>query len=93
LTHSDHDIRASPRAYSPARTPAAVNFAKRTMRRAITVLWHLHGEQVRAGEILCQASRALPEPRTGPLTWVRTMDGCRLAGSHLPDPDGRTGAA
>jgi hypothetical protein len=75
------------------RLRAAVNVARRTIRRAITVLWHLHDEQVRAYETLCQANRALPEPRTGPLAWVRTLDGYRLAGTHLPDPDGRPSAA
>jgi hypothetical protein len=71
---------------------AALNFAWRTVRSAIRVLRHLHDEQVRAFEILGQAGRALPEPRTGPLTWVRTLDGYQLAGSHLPDPGGRPSA-
>ena len=72
---------------------AALNVTWRAVRGAIRVLRHVHDEQVRAGEILCQASRALPEPRTGPLTWVRTLDGYQLAGSHLPDPSGRASAA
>ena len=68
----------------------AVSFAWRVVRGGISVLRNLHAEQVRAYEILLQANRALPEPRTGPLTWVRTLDGYQLAGSHLPDPARRT---
>jgi hypothetical protein len=34
------------------------------------------------------ANRAQPEPRTGPLEWVRTLEGYQLAGNHLADPVG-----
>ena len=37
-------------------------------------------------ELQWQASRAAV-PETGPLTWMLTLDGHQLAGSHLPVPD------
>ena len=36
-------------------------------------------------ELWWQASRE-SAPSTGPLRWVLTLDGHRLAGSHLPAP-------
>ncbi|HYB49378.1 MAG TPA: hypothetical protein VED20_18810 [Streptosporangiaceae bacterium] len=47
----------------------------------------MHDEQLYAWEAWCQANRpAVPEE--GPLTWVRTLDGYRLAGGHLPASSG-----
>ena len=68
----------------------AVSFAWRVVRSGISVLRNLHAEQVYAYEVLWQANRAHPAPRTGPLEWVRTLDGYQLTGSHLPDPGRRT---
>ena len=68
----------------------AVSFGWRVVRSGISVLRNLHAEQVSAHEILWQANRTLPARRTGPLEWVRTLDGYQLAGSHLPDPGRRT---
>ena len=71
----------------PGQRPCtAVSFAWRIIRSGIGVLRDLHDEQVHAYEVLWQANRALPAPRTGPLEWVQTLDGYQLAGSHLPDP-------
>ena len=49
--------------------------------RAGRALCYIHGEQ--AWEVWAQVGQA-PWPETGPLTWVRTLDGYQLAGSHLP---------
>jgi hypothetical protein len=68
----------------------AVSFAWRVVRVGIGVLRDLHDEQVHAYEVLLQANRTLPARRTGPLEWVRTLNGYQLAGSHLPDPGRRT---
>jgi hypothetical protein len=93
LTHSDHDIHAC------RRRIASPNRARQhlisqasdgtTVRSGIRVLPDLHDQQVHAYEVVSQASRALPVPRTGPLEWVQTLDGYQLAGSHLPDPGHR----
>jgi hypothetical protein len=58
----------------------------RAARRAAAALRHIHNEQTVMWELRWQASRAAV-PETGPLTWVPTLDGKRLAGSHLPVPD------
>ena len=68
----------------------AVGFAWRVVRSGIGVLRDFHAEQVHAYEVLWQANRAQPAPKTGPLEWVRTLDGYQLTGSHLPDPGRRT---
>jgi hypothetical protein len=57
----------------------------RAARRAAAALWALQEEQGRMWEIWCQANRATA-PAAGPLTWVLTLDGYQLAGSHLPAP-------
>jgi len=44
---------------------------------------HIHDEQPYAWEAWAQANRAAA-PEEGPLTWVRTLDGYRLAGRDLP---------
>jgi len=48
---------------------------------------HVHDEQLYAWEAWCQANRAAA-PEEGPLTWVRALDGYRLAGRHLPASSG-----
>jgi hypothetical protein len=44
-------------------------------------------EQVRMGECVLQTSGAAPLTAAGPLRWVRSLDGYRLEGSHLPAQD------
>ena len=58
----------------------------RAVCRAAAALQHIHDEQTLMWELQWQASRAAV-PETGPLTWTPTLDGHRLAGSHLPVPD------
>ena len=70
------------------RRRAKASFAWRIVRRVILVFRGLHREQVYAWELYLQANRAQPEPRTGPLEWVRTLEGYQLAGNHLADPAG-----
>jgi hypothetical protein len=67
---------------STARQPGAV---WRAVRRAAAALWALHEEQGRMWDAWWQANRATT-PDSGPLTWVLTLDGYRLSGSHLPAP-------
>ena len=51
--------------------------------RAAAPLLTVHGEQARMWGIWWQSNRATV-PDSGPLTWVLTLDGYRLAGGHLP---------
>ena len=60
----------------------------RAVCRAARALGRLRAEQVHGWEVWAQASRAAA-PADGPLRWVPTLDGRRLAGRHLP---ARTGA-
>ena len=46
-----------------------------------------HHEQVRVWECVLETSGAAPLTAAGPLRWVRSLDGYRLAGSHLPAQD------
>jgi hypothetical protein len=55
--------------------------------RATRALGRLHAEQVHAWEVWAQANRA-SAPAEGPLRWVPTLDGRRLAGLHLPASSG-----
>ena len=56
----------------------SVNYLWRAVCRAARALGRLHAEQVQAWEVLAQASRAAV-PAEGPLRWVLTLDGRRLA--------------
>jgi len=58
--------------------------AVRTMIRAVKVA---NDEQVRMWESVLLTSRAVPATVTGPLRWVPSLDGDRLAGSYLPTWD------
>jgi hypothetical protein len=58
--------------------------AVRTVIRALTMAHH---EQVRMWECILLTSGAAPLTAAGPLRWVRSLDGYRLAGSHLPTQD------
>ena len=58
--------------------------AVRTVIRAVTMAHH---EQVRMWECVLLTSGAAPLSAAGPLRWVRSLDGYRLAGSYLPAQD------
>ena len=60
------------------------------VRMAIRAVRMAHHEQVRMWECIMLTSGAAPLTVAGPLRWVRTLDGYRLDGSHLParDPGG-----
>ena len=58
--------------------------AVRTVIRAVTMAHH---EQVRMWECILLTSGAAPLTAAGPLRWVRSLDGDRLVGSHLPAQD------
>ena len=55
--------------------------AARTVIRAVTMAHH---EQVYAWECILLTSGAAPLTAAGPLRWVPSLGGYRLAGSHLP---------
>ena len=61
--------------------------AGRAVIRAVAMA---HDGQVRMWECVLETSGAAPLTAAGPLRWVRSLDGYRLAGSHLParDPAG-----
>ncbi len=65
------------------RQPARSISLARALRRAVRAIRDFHNEQVYLWECIYLANRSLA-PATGPLRWVRTLDGDRLAGSHLP---------
>ena len=53
-------------------------------RPVIRAVQMAHHEQVYAWECVLLTSGAAPLTAAGPLRWVRSLDGYRLAGSHLP---------
>ena len=57
------------------------------VRTAIRAVRMAHDEQVRMWECVLLTSGAAPLTAAGPLRWVRSLDGYRLAGSHLPAQD------
>jgi len=65
----------------------SANHLWRAVCRALRALGRLHADQVHAWEVWAQANRAAA-PAEGPLRWVPTLDGRRLAGRHLPVGDG-----
>ena len=65
------------------RRPALPASLARALRRAARAIRDCHNEQVYMWECLYQANRAVA-PDTGALRWALTLDGYRLAGSHLP---------
>jgi hypothetical protein len=67
-----------------ARAGRCLWLAVRTVIRAVTMAHH---EQVRMWECLLLTSGAAPLTAAGPLRWVPSLGGHRLAGSHLPAPD------
>ena len=58
--------------------------AVQTVIRAVAMAHH---EQVRMWECVLLTSGAAPLSAAGPLRWVRSLNGYRLAGSHLPAQD------
>ncbi len=58
--------------------------AVRTVIRAVRLA---HDEQVRMWECVLETSGAAPLSTAGPLRWVRSLEGYRLAGSHVPAQD------
>ena len=65
----------------------SANYLWRAVCRAAQALGCLHADHVHAWEVWAQANRA-SVPAEGPLRWVLTLDGRRLAGRHLPASDG-----
>ena len=61
----------------------SANYLWRAVCRAARALGRLHAENVQVWEVWTQANRAAV-PTEGPLRWVLTLDGRRLAGRHLP---------
>ena len=59
----------------------------RAVRAVIRAVQMAHHEQVYAWECVLLPSGAAPLTAAGPLRWVRSLDGYRLAGSHLPAQD------
>ena len=59
----------------------------RAVRTVIGAVAMAHHEQVRMWECILLTSGAAPLTAAGPLRWVRSLDGYRLAGSHLPAQD------
>ena len=57
------------------------------VRMVIRAVQMAHHEQVSAWECVLLTSGAAPLSAAGPLRWVRSLDGYRLAGSHLPAQD------
>ena len=58
--------------------------AVRMVIRAVKIAHH---EQVHMWECILLTSGAAPLTAAGPLRWVPSLDGYRLAGSHLPAQD------
>jgi hypothetical protein len=57
------------------------------VRAVIRAVQMAHDEQVRMWECILLTSGAAPLTAVGPLRWVRSLDGYRLIGSHLPAQD------
>ena len=57
------------------------------VRMVIRAVRMAHDEQVRMWECILLTSGAAPLTAAGPLRWVRSLDGDRLIGSHLPAQD------
>jgi hypothetical protein len=76
-------------AWAGRRLRLAARTVIRTVIRAVRMAHH---EQVSVWECVLLTSGVAPLTTAGPLRWVRSLDGHRLAGSHLPTQDpGETG--
>ena len=80
---ADRAVRQAAR-HMLAWTGRGLRLALRTVIRAVAMAHH---EQVRMWERVLETSGAAPLTAAGPLRWVRSLDGYRLAGSHLPAQD------
>ncbi len=58
---------------------------RRTARRAARALRAIQHEQILMWEVWWSTNR-VPVDRAGPLTWIPSLDGPRLTGSHLHIP-------
>ena len=81
--------------FDRAQASAFRKGARELMARAGRLLWLAvrtvigavrlaHHEQVCMWECILLTSGAAPLTAAGPLRWVRSLDGHRLIGSHLP---------
>ena len=61
-----------------------LSLAVRTVFLAVAMA---HNEQVRMWESVLETSGVAPLTAAGPLRWVRSLDGYRLVGSHVPAQD------
>ena len=68
----------------PGHDGRGLRLAVRTVIRAVAMAHH---EQVRMWECVLETSGVAPLTAAGPLRWVRSLDGYRLDGSHLPAQD------
>ena len=57
------------------------------VRMVIRAVQMAHHEQVSMWECILLTSGAAPLTAAGPLRWVRSLGGYRLAGRHLPAQD------
>ena len=57
------------------------------VRMVIRAVRMAHDEQIRMWECVLLTSGAAPLTAAGPLRWVPSLGGYRLAGSHLPAQD------
>lgn len=58
----------------------------RAIRRSGGAVRDLHGDLMQAAECIWLSGR-VAVPRTGPMVWTRSIDGYRLTGSYLPEPE------
>jgi hypothetical protein len=58
----------------------------RAIRRSGRAVRDLHRDLVQAAECVSLSGR-VAVPRTGPMAWTRSIDGYRLTGSYLPEPE------
>ncbi len=74
----------------PEPQPAPRSSLIWALRRAARAIRDCHHAQVHMWECFYLSNRTVA-PDAGPLRWALTLDGHRLAGSHLPGTAPRTG--
>jgi hypothetical protein len=87
-------VRAKGARAGRAFRKGARNMIARAGRRLWLAAWMViravkmaHDEQVRMWECILLTSGAAPLTAAGPLRWVASLSGYRIAGSHLPAQD------
>lgn len=70
-------------------TVSTIEVIGRGLRGALRALRDFHSAQVYAWECIGRSCRQ-PVSRSGPLSWVPSLDGPRLTGCYLPIPERRT---